>query len=98
MRTIGIRDLKAQLSRVLREVRQGEVYLVTDRGRVIAEMREPSTDAARALSAAEQGLLRLSATGELRIAERPRQQYRAPTLSMPDGTASAWLNWTRDDA
>ena len=97
MQTIGIRDLKAQLSRVLREVQQGEVYLVTDRGRVIAEVREPSTDAARALGAVEQGLLRLSAAGELRIAEHPRRPYRASTVSMPDGTASAWLNWTRDE-
>ena len=46
MRTIGIRELKAQLSRTLREVRDGDVFLVTDRGRVVAELRQPMSPGA----------------------------------------------------
>ncbi|MBK6308217.1 MAG: type II toxin-antitoxin system prevent-host-death family antitoxin [Gemmatimonadetes bacterium] len=42
MRTIGIRDLKAHLSQTLRDVQRGELYLVTDRGRVVAELRPPA--------------------------------------------------------
>lgn len=39
MRDVGIRELKAQLSRVVREVEEGETVIVTDRGRPIAEIR-----------------------------------------------------------
>lgn len=41
MRTVGIRELKNRLSEYLRLVQQGEDILVTDRGRVIAELRQP---------------------------------------------------------
>lgn len=42
MRAVGIRELKNRLSEYLRAVRSGEQVLVTDRGRVIAELRAPS--------------------------------------------------------
>jgi prevent-host-death family protein len=38
MDTVGIRDLKAHLSRHLRRVRSGARLLVTERGRVIASL------------------------------------------------------------
>ena len=39
MRRIGVRELKEQTSRVLREVREsGEIFEVTNRGRVIARL------------------------------------------------------------
>jgi antitoxin (DNA-binding transcriptional repressor) of toxin-antitoxin stability system len=41
VKTTGIRDLKAHLSRWLREVQGGETVLVTDRGQVVAELRRP---------------------------------------------------------
>jgi len=41
MRAVGIRELKNRLSEYLRQVQQGERVLVTDRGRVIAELRPP---------------------------------------------------------
>jgi antitoxin (DNA-binding transcriptional repressor) of toxin-antitoxin stability system len=37
----GIRDLKNNLSRYLRRLRPGEVIAITDRGRVVAELRSP---------------------------------------------------------
>jgi antitoxin (DNA-binding transcriptional repressor) of toxin-antitoxin stability system len=37
--TIGTKDLKNNLSHYLRRVREGEVVRVTDRGKVIAELR-----------------------------------------------------------
>ncbi len=97
LRTIGIRQLKAQLSRTLRDVQDGDVYLVTDRGRVVAELRLPTAPGAADLSQAEQGKLRLAASGELRVAERPRLAYRAVEAPAADGTAQAWLDWTRGD-
>ena len=38
MDTVGIRELKARLSRHLKRVRSGSRLLVTDRGRVIASI------------------------------------------------------------
>jgi len=56
MNTVGIRELKAHLSRHLRRVRSGARLLVTERGRVIATIDpvETSDDAewAHALVAA----------------------------------------------
>lgn len=42
IRTANIRLLKDKLSAYLRDVQRGDVVLVTDRGRVIAEIRQPS--------------------------------------------------------
>ncbi len=97
MRTIGIRELKAQLSRTLRDVRDGDVYLVTDRGRVVAELRQPTVPSAADLSPVDQSKLRLAASGELRVAERTRVAYRSDGPAAADGTAQAWLDWTHGD-
>ena len=96
MRTVGIRELKANLSRTLRAVQDGEHYLVTDHGRVVAELHAPGTEAASNLSRADQARLAMASAGELRLAERPREPYR-PVVSLPDGTARSWLDWTRGE-
>jgi antitoxin (DNA-binding transcriptional repressor) of toxin-antitoxin stability system len=41
MKTVGVRDLKTHLSEHLRDVARGDVILVTDRARVVAELRRP---------------------------------------------------------
>ena len=41
MKAVGIRELKNSLSEYLRMVRRGEEILVTDRGTVVAEIRQP---------------------------------------------------------
>ena len=43
MRTVGIKVLKNRLSEYLRLVVAGETILVTDRDRVVAELRPPAT-------------------------------------------------------
>jgi antitoxin (DNA-binding transcriptional repressor) of toxin-antitoxin stability system len=42
MKAVGVRELKNRLSEYLRLVRNGEEILVTDRGEVVAELRQPS--------------------------------------------------------
>jgi prevent-host-death family protein len=71
MKTIGIRELKARLSQALREVAAGDVLLITDRGRVVAELRSPDT-AARVISPQDRAFARLAGDGSLRVAERQR--------------------------
>jgi len=41
METVGIRELKNKLSAYVRKVEAGDVVLVTDRGRVVAELVPP---------------------------------------------------------
>ncbi len=65
MKAVAVRELKNRLSAYLREVAAGETILVTDRGRVVAELRRPSAEALQ--SPAEQALGRLVAAGILTI-------------------------------
>ena len=91
MRVIGIRELKAHLSRVLRDVQSGEAVLVTDRGRIVAELRAPGAES-EGQSVAEQALRRLVRTGGLRVGEaRVPNPYRKSPLRSPAGTARTLL-------
>ena len=96
MKTIGVRELKAHLSRVLREVQSGDSVLVTDRGRVIAELRRPDV-ANVTMSPAERALVRLAAEGHLRLAEPLPEPYLPSPLKSPAGTARDLLSEDRDD-
>lgn len=96
MKTIGIRELKARLSQALREVAAGEVLLITDRGRVVAELRSPAT-AGRIVSAQERALARLAGGGELRVAERPRHSYRPSPLKSAKGFARQLIDEDRGE-
>ncbi|MGH7857687.1 MAG: type II toxin-antitoxin system Phd/YefM family antitoxin [Candidatus Binatia bacterium] len=44
MKAVAVKELKNRLSAYLREVAGGETVLVTDRGKVVAELRRPSVD------------------------------------------------------
>lgn len=96
MKTIGVRELKAQLSPVLREMRAGETVLVTDRGQVVAELRAPD-GGTFVESRTDRVFARLSGTGALRLAESPRVPYAASPIRMADGTARALLDEGREE-
>jgi len=97
MKTIGVRELKAQLSRVLREVRAGETVLVTDRGQVVAELRSPD-GGTFVESRTDRVFARLASAGALRLAESPRVPYSASPLRVTDGTARTLLDAGRDES
>jgi hypothetical protein len=96
MRTIGVRELKARLSQVLREVQQGESVLVTDRGRVVAELRLPDASA-WAANAPPPAITRLAAKGHLRLAAPAPDPYPASPISSPAGLARKLLDEERGD-
>ena len=96
MKTIGVRELKARLSQALRDVAAGDVLLITDRGRVIAELRSPDA-AGRLVSRQERALTRLAEEGHLRLAERPSYTYRASPLKAPKGLAKELINEGRGE-
>lgn len=83
--TVGIRQLKAELSRHLRRVQQGQMIEVTDRGRVIATINpvestdlSPAIRWARAMVAAGKAQW---AGGKPEGAEKPARLRGAATLA-----------------
>jgi len=98
MKAVGVRELKAHLSRYLREVRAGEVILVTDRGHVVAELRAPGP-ATTAESEADRALRRLADTGALRIGEaHDKHVYQKSPLRARSGTARTLLGEEREES
>ena len=81
METVGVRELKAQLSRHLRRVRRGTRLLVTERGRSIASLApiEPADDVEWAQQFVADGGARWSGG-------KPTGARRPPTLT---GTPAA---------
>lgn len=77
MKTVGVRELKNRLSAYLRQVSSGETLLVTDRGRVVAELAPPrpperQSAAAGIAELARRGLLTPAATDAKPYPRLPR--------------------------
>ena len=66
--SVGIRELKNHLSKYVRQVEAGEVVLVTDRGKVVAELAPPRTTSRPDI---HPGLLEMERKGLVRLASRP---------------------------
>jgi len=98
MRTVGIRELKAKLSLYLRHARRGEVVLVTDRGKVVAEIR-PSAGKPDAGKDDELAGLRILIDQGLVREGGPTDPsaYRVSPLKTPDGTAQRIIDEDRED-
>jgi prevent-host-death family protein len=96
MRAAGIREIKNKLSAYLRLVAEGETVLVTDRGRVVAQLAPPPTHAPPALSE-DDALRRLAAIGKVRLPERRvPSPGEGPVPGVPSGIdVAALLNDVR---
>ena len=96
MRTVGLRELKNQLSDYVRRVRAGETILVTDRGEVVAEIRPPGR--AEADTSLPPGLLEMARKGLVRIGgvNDPSAYHRMPALLSAE-EVSELLNEERGD-
>jgi antitoxin (DNA-binding transcriptional repressor) of toxin-antitoxin stability system len=68
MITVGVRDLKNQLSQYLLQVKQGERVFITEHNRVIAELSLPQGQSSNTDIAAE--MSKLAASGKLILAQR----------------------------
>ncbi len=102
MARVGIRAFKAELSRYLRQVRNGRPVVVTDRGHVIAEVSAPATAAKGSRAARKLGKdVRLAALIERGIvrpaarADRPWAKGRLVRLAA--GTARRLLDADRSE-
>ena len=96
MIAVGIRDLKNRLSEYVRLVRAGEVVLVTDRGEVVAELRQPYGSGER--TDLPPGVLELARRG-LCTLPVPRTEgddpYPVLPRLVPDGTAQRIIDEDR---
>lgn len=98
MKAVGIREFKAKLSQYLRDVQAGEVVLVTDRGKVIAEVRAPGGAPVREETEADRALRRLAERGGVLIGEpHDAGVYAASPLHAPDGTVVRLLDEERGE-
>ena len=94
MKVVGVRELKNRLSEYLRLVRKGEEILVTDRGEVVAELRQPTPR----MPLPYPGLVQAIQQGRARLgmANRP-ELYPRLTPVMPAGSAAKLLDDERGD-
>jgi antitoxin (DNA-binding transcriptional repressor) of toxin-antitoxin stability system len=95
-KTVGVKDLKNNLSAYLREVRRGARVLVTDRNSVVAELRGPvagALDDVRPPVVAEWIDAAVLTPPSRLKAPLPRSPVR-----LPSGTARAILDELRGEA
>lgn len=81
MRTVGLKVLKNKLSEYIRGVADGETVLVTDRGRIVAEIVPPRSQAGISgveLTDAERQWAELVRQGHVKPAKRPRPRLLPP--------------------
>ena len=95
IKAVGVKALRDNLSRYLREVRSGTTVLVLDRDEVIAEIREPSADTypGSKTTVADE----LAKSGKLIRARSPRKKLQPSSFSLPEGTAATILNADRSE-
>ncbi|MDI7267636.1 MAG: type II toxin-antitoxin system prevent-host-death family antitoxin [Myxococcota bacterium] len=99
MRTAGVGELRARLSRYLDEVKRGEVVLVTDRGKVVAEIRPPASAVASARDEFERRLDPWVRAGRARLGAPNEPAWYLPApVRLPAGTAQRVLDALRDNA
>jgi antitoxin (DNA-binding transcriptional repressor) of toxin-antitoxin stability system len=94
LKTVGIKDLKNNLSGYLREVQRGTRILVADRSRIVAELHEPG---ARYVAAegANPILDRWVRDGTVRLPTRAKEPLAATGVKLADGTAAGLLDEER---
>jgi len=95
-RIANIRALKDKLSAYLRDVQRGDVILVTDRGRVVAELRPPG--GGQALDSREARLERLVEAGVVsRGLPHDPSLYKPTGIHLPDDVIEAAIAADRED-
>lgn len=83
-KAVGIRELKTNLSRYVKEVKGGDEILVSERGRIIARLApvEPHSDAARLQAL----LLKLAAEGQIILPRIHKKAARPARRKKVKGT------------
>lgn len=98
MISAGIRDLKNNLSRYIRRLSPGDAIAVTDRGRVVAELRsvegapgQPARHGTRYSELVAAGVIRPAVESGDPLADWPA----ARTVKLPPGSVAALIDEDR---
>jgi prevent-host-death family protein len=91
MKEIGVRDLKANLSQVLRRIDDGEQVRVTLRGRHVADLVPAGT------RRSDEQLRQLVADGRVTPASRPRPKVRPRPVATGRSATAIVLDERNDD-
>jgi prevent-host-death family protein len=98
--TVGIRELKNNLSHYVRQVERGKTISVTAHGRVVAELAPPARKRAakkpaRKLSRWEQ----MIADGRITLPVEEGDPFEGEDLTpiLPPGSSREWWEWSRED-
>lgn len=95
IKTVGIKDLKNNLSSYIRDVKSGILVFVTDRGKVVAILKEPDIDT---LSLSDNSLMNEWIREGWLIVGNGKKQKCIPTgVKLKKGTAAALLNLDRGE-
>jgi len=97
IRTVGIRELKNNLSAWLREVRRGVRVLVSDRDAVVAELHEPTATYATG-EFSDPVLAEWIREGALVPPARPKGPLPESPVRLPEGSAVGLLEQDRGEA
>ena len=101
MKSVGVKDLKNNLSRYLHMVQDGELVYVTDRDEIVAEIHRPTTPVARHLSRWECFLNDEERGGTLKRARMKKSRVLEDLAKMPrwpsDLKADSLLDEVRGD-
>jgi hypothetical protein len=96
IKTVGIKDLKNNLSAHLRDVRRGARILVSDRSSVVAELREP-TSGYSVPEAQDPILAEWIREGAVVPPSSKKTPLPASPVHLKDGAARRLLNQSRDE-
>ena len=95
-KTVGIKELKNNLSAYLREVRRGTRVLVSDRDEVVAELHEPGA-AYETEEAPNPVLAAWVRAGIVTLPKRPKVPMQKSPVRLAKGTAARLLDEGRRD-
>jgi antitoxin (DNA-binding transcriptional repressor) of toxin-antitoxin stability system len=97
IKTVGVKDLKNNLSAYLRDVRRGARILVSDRNAVIAELHEPTATyaASETTDPIVAGWIR---EGVVTPPSRQKAPLPRSAIRVDEGTATRLVDEDRDEA
>jgi antitoxin (DNA-binding transcriptional repressor) of toxin-antitoxin stability system len=95
IKSVGVKELKNNLSAFLRGVKEGEVVLVTERSNVIAEIRQPTV--AEPPADADTAVLDMARDGKLILPRRPKERLTRPRLRLAEGVSRRLLDEDRGE-
>lgn len=97
--TVGIRELKNNLSHYVREVERGTKLSITSHGRIVAELVPPKTKRETKRATKISRWEQMIADGRVQLAVEDGDPFEGEDLTplFPPGSSLEWLDWSRED-